>query len=85
MEAASVHPAPATPQHPGTVARHHPTDRLTEGGRCCCCCQGEEIIIIMSGLHYWLVLLSVKGNSSSRPLQVHPGHVGVGRCGRLCG
>ena len=36
MEAAAVHPAAATPQHPGTVARHHPTDRLTEGGRCCC-------------------------------------------------
>ena len=45
MEAAAVHPAPATPQHPGTVARHHPTDRLTEGG---CCCLLGLVAIIMS-------------------------------------
>ena len=53
MEAASVPPAPATPQHPGTVARHHPTDRLTEGGRCCCsgpgrgdCSHHNDLIMI---------------------------------------
>ena len=46
MEAAAVHPAAATPQHPGSVARHHPTDRLTEAGRCCCLL--GLVVIIMS-------------------------------------
>ena len=46
MEPCQIHPASASPRHPGGVSRHHPTDRLS---------------------------------------QVHPGHVAVGRCGRLCG
>ena len=29
MEPCQVHPAPASPRHPGGVTRHHPTDRLT--------------------------------------------------------
>ena len=46
MEPCQIHPASPSPRHPGSVTRHHPTDRLS---------------------------------------QVHPGHVAVGRCGRLCG